>query len=297
MTATRDRRSDLDHADEDVAWDERALLNSARGWPWWGAVLFAFGLSIVGAIVDYQLSDELGTIFHAAYFIGCVGGICVVRRNGLFGPMVQPPLILGITVPATVLSTSSSSAGGLRNQLLTIGTPLINGFPTMALTTGVTVGIGLLRVFLLQKSPHATARRERAKPRTTGRGSSRGSTAKDERRGQRTQTTTATPRSGTGRTERPGSSRTTRGGSAGTAAREQRGEPRGRATDRGGDQDGGTGRTGRGSGSSGRDSTGRGGTGGGVNPARERGRQPRPGQGSERRRPSSGEQRRPRDDR
>ncbi|WP_143174341.1 DUF6542 domain-containing protein [Streptoalloteichus hindustanus] len=163
MTAIRDRRSDLAGGSPDgVPLAERSVFGKSRGLPWWGAVLLAFGLTGVSAFVDMEQSNALGMVFKVAYFVGCLLAVCWVRRRSLFGPMVQPPLVLAVAVPVVVLIGSGApGAGGMSAKLLAIGAPLINGFPTMAVTTGVTLGVGLLRV-LLQKDRTAGAKREPA---------------------------------------------------------------------------------------------------------------------------------------
>lgn len=187
MTATRDRRSDPEQASQ-VPWDERPIVTDRRGLPWWAAVLFAFGLTALAAVVDMQLQDKLGLLFKGCYFVGSVVGICAVQRKSLFGPMVQPPLILGITVPVVVLFASGlPESSDTLATALAIGTPLINGFPTMAITTAVTVLIGVAR-FYRERDPDrpikpATKAKEASggkseavagKPRRTGQQQARG---------------------------------------------------------------------------------------------------------------------------
>jgi hypothetical protein len=134
------------------------LLGQSRGLPWWGAVLLAFGFAVVGKLVDLQLGFTADKLFQGAYFIGCVGAICLVRRRNLFAPMVQPPLILAITVPGVTLLFGTPGGGSLRNQILTLGTPLINGFPTMAITTVITIAVGVFRIYS-QRKPASAGKR------------------------------------------------------------------------------------------------------------------------------------------
>jgi hypothetical protein len=154
MTATHDRRSDpraRTNALEE--WGGRSVFGTAKGWPWWAAVVLALGLSIVGAFIDMHTSGSLGKVFEGGYVLGCVGAVCLVRRRNLFGPMVQPPLILAVTVPVVVLLTKGLPSGsGMASKLLALGVPLVTGFPTMAATTGATVVIGGIR-FLVQRKP------------------------------------------------------------------------------------------------------------------------------------------------
>ncbi|HKS44696.1 MAG TPA: DUF6542 domain-containing protein [Amycolatopsis sp.] len=154
MTALRDRASDPDADEVAAPWDARAIFGARRGLPWWAAVLLAFGLAVVGAVVDIQTQNTLGWVFKIAYFVGSVSAICVVQRRSLFGPMVQPPLILAITVPGVVLLVSGlPSSSDTLSKALAVATPLINGFPTMAITTGCTLAIGIFRLYR-QRDPN-----------------------------------------------------------------------------------------------------------------------------------------------
>jgi hypothetical protein len=148
VTAIRDRQSDPDADDVSVPWDERPIVGARRGLPWWGAVLVGFGVAILGAVLSLQMSNSLGLFFQVCYFLGAVGAACGVQRRSLFGPMVQPPLVLAITVPGVVLLASGTPSGSdTLSKAIDVGTPLINGFPTMAITTGVTLAIGLARYY------------------------------------------------------------------------------------------------------------------------------------------------------
>jgi hypothetical protein len=147
VTAIRDRQSDPDADDVPVPWDERPVVGSRRGLPWWAAVLVGLGLAVVGALVGKPSQGNIPLIFTVCYIAGAVLAVCAVRRRGLFGPMVMPPLVLAVTVPGVILLTSGSQGDDMLSKALNIGTPLINGFPTMAITTGITLLIGFVRIF------------------------------------------------------------------------------------------------------------------------------------------------------
>jgi hypothetical protein len=134
-------------------WDERALLPDRLGVPWWTAAFCALGLAAIGAFADLERLNRLGIVFQVCYFLGCLLAVVVVQRKGLFGPMVQPPLILAVAVPGVILALGSHpTGGGTIATALAVGTPLINGFPAMAFTTGFTLAIGIFRL-ITQRRP------------------------------------------------------------------------------------------------------------------------------------------------
>lgn len=143
MTITRERPTVRRRG---LQWDERSLLPRHAGVKPWLAVLLALAFTAAGVLADIQRINQLGVVFQACYFLGCLLAITVVTRKGFFGPMVQPPLILAFVVPSVVLLADSVPKGGGIAAALAIGTPLINGFPTMAITTGLTLGIGIFRI-------------------------------------------------------------------------------------------------------------------------------------------------------
>ncbi len=154
MTATRDRQRDSQQDPSELEeWAQRSAFGTAKGWPWWAAVLLAFGLSLIGGVVDMHMSGSIGKVFEGAYFLGCVGAVCFVHRRSIFGPMVQPPLILAVAIPLSVLfSKGLPSSAGTMSKLLSLGVPLVTGFPVMAITTAATLVIGGIR-FLMQRKP------------------------------------------------------------------------------------------------------------------------------------------------
>lgn len=156
MTAIRDRQSDPDADDVPVPWDERPVVGSRRGLPWWAAVLVGLGLAVAGALLGKPSQANIPVIFVVCYIAGAVIAVCVVKRRGLFGPMVMPPLVLAVTVPTVILLTSGSQSQGddMLSKALSIGTPLINSFPMMAITTGITLLIGIVRI-VRERDPDA----------------------------------------------------------------------------------------------------------------------------------------------
>ncbi|MGH3941537.1 MAG: DUF6542 domain-containing protein [Pseudonocardiaceae bacterium] len=149
-----------------LQWDERSLLPRHAGVKPWLAVLLALALTAAGVLADIHRINQLGIVFQACYFLGCLLAVAVVTRKGLFGPMVQPPLLLAFAVPSVVLFAGSVPSGGGVAAALAVGTPLINGFPTMAITTALTLAVGVFRI-RTQRAP-AVAERQRESNRYSG---------------------------------------------------------------------------------------------------------------------------------
>ncbi len=142
---------------------DRAVVASKRGLPWWGAVLVAFAMTGVGIAIDLTFGNTLTAIFLAFYVAGCLAAVLAVAHRGLFAAMVQPPLILALTVPLVVRALGTSTKGGMKDEVITLALPLVNGFPTMALTTLATVGLGVARIVIQRRAyPRGTPERTEA---------------------------------------------------------------------------------------------------------------------------------------
>ncbi|MGH3612155.1 MAG: DUF6542 domain-containing protein [Pseudonocardia sp.] len=119
------------------------------GVPAVAAIGLAAAFTTVGVLTDILRIGTLGGLFTSCYFTGCVLAVCWVRRRDIFWPMVAPPLLLAVGVPAVVLLAAPPRAGtGIAERLLLIGAPLVNAFPTMGVTTGVVLAIGMGRALL-----------------------------------------------------------------------------------------------------------------------------------------------------
>jgi hypothetical protein len=136
---------------------ERSSIASVLGLPPVAAFALAAGGTVLGVLIDILRIGTVGGVFTAFYFMGCVLAVAWVRRRNLFGPMVQPPLLLAVTVPAVVLLAAPPRPGsGITEQLIAVGAPLINAFPTMATTTAVVLAGGALRILLQPLRPGAS---------------------------------------------------------------------------------------------------------------------------------------------
>jgi hypothetical protein len=156
---------------------ERSLLATVLGVPPVAAVGLAAGLTALGVFIDILRIGTLGAVFTVLYFAGCVLAVCWVRRRHLFGPMVQPPLLLAVAVPAVVLLAAPPRPGtGIAERLLVIGAPLVNAFPTMAFTTAAVLAVGVARRVLQRTDPADGAPSRAGLSARRGSGAARGAT-------------------------------------------------------------------------------------------------------------------------
>lgn len=164
---------------------ERSVVATVPGVRPIAAVGLAAALTAVGVVVDLTRIGSLGTAFTICHIAGCVLAVAWVRRDGLFGPMVQPPLLVAAAVPTVVLLAGDPRPGqGVAERLLVIGAPLVNAFPIMAWATGSVLVVGVVRM-LLQRPVEAPepppARKAKPEPaakpvseRRSGRDAARG---------------------------------------------------------------------------------------------------------------------------
>jgi hypothetical protein len=142
---------------------ERSVLPTVLGIPPLAAIALAFVLTAVGLFADLQRIGTAGAVFQTLYSTSCLLAIAWVRRRSLFAPMVQPPLLLTGTVPAVVLIDGGPGPdAGVLDGLLTVGAPLVNSFPMMAVTTAAVLVVGAARL---------VAQRPRREPVRPGRDS------------------------------------------------------------------------------------------------------------------------------
>jgi len=133
---------------------ESSLIANVLGVPPAAAVGVAAALTAVGVAADLLRIGTLGTVFAVCYITGCVLATAWVRRNGLFWPMVTPPLLMAVAVPVVVLVAGTTKPGaGVAQRLLVIGAPLVNGFPMMAWATGLVLALGLFRIVTQRTGP------------------------------------------------------------------------------------------------------------------------------------------------
>lgn len=141
------------------------------GLPWWGAVVLAFTLTAVGFAFDAGSgSRELGGVFAACYVVGCLLAVLAVRQAGIFTAVIQPPLLLFVTVPGAYFLFHGSEIHGLKDLAINCGYPLIERFPLMFFTSAVVLLLGMGRWYLGMSARGATgsAKPTARKPATAG---------------------------------------------------------------------------------------------------------------------------------
>lgn len=125
--------------------------------PWWGAVVIAVVGTAIGFAFDAGSGNrELGGVFAAMYVIGCVAAVLAVRQDGLFTAVVQPPLILFVSVPTTYYLFHHANIDGLKDILINCGYPLIERFLLMFTTSVIVLLIGMARWYFGAAAKAAT---------------------------------------------------------------------------------------------------------------------------------------------
>jgi hypothetical protein len=105
-------------------------------------------------------------VFAALYVIGCLVAILMVRQSGIFTAVVQPPMILFVSVPGAYYLFHGAKLNGLKDVVINCAYPLIERFPLMLVTSGAVLLVGLVRWFV--GSSRSATDAEPTKAATTG---------------------------------------------------------------------------------------------------------------------------------
>ena len=132
-----------------MAADHRSILPSIAGLPWWSAVAVAVVATAIGVAFDAGSGDkELTIVFSALYAMGCIAAVLMVQQSAVFTTVVQPPLILFISVPSAYWLLRGGGFPGLKAIVINCGYPLIERFPLMLFTAAAVLLIGMVRWYL-----------------------------------------------------------------------------------------------------------------------------------------------------
>jgi hypothetical protein len=118
------------------------------GVPWWGAVMIAVTATAIGFAFDAGGGRDLTHAFAALYMIGCIVAVLMVRQSGIFTAVVQPPMILFVSVPGAYFLFHGAKVTGFKDIVINCVYPLIERFPLMVFTSGAVLLIGLGRWFV-----------------------------------------------------------------------------------------------------------------------------------------------------
>ena len=136
--------------------EHRSIIATIPGVPSWGAVLIAITFATVGFAFDAASGGkELTAVFAGAYVVGCIAAVLAVRQSGVFTAVIQPPLILFVTVPGAYFLFHGATIDGVKDLLINCGYPLIERFPLMFFTSAVVLLIGMVRWYLGMSSRRA----------------------------------------------------------------------------------------------------------------------------------------------
>ena len=122
-------------------------------------------VTALGAAIDANNTDSLGSVFKFCYLLGCVGAALMVRRRALFTAAAQPPLIaFGVGV-ITLYGLNAAEASGIKSLVFKVLLPIANDFPWMALTFFVTLALVVARWWLTRDASGKSSKRS-AGPRS-----------------------------------------------------------------------------------------------------------------------------------
>jgi hypothetical protein len=129
-----------------VAPDHRSAHPDIAGVPWWGAVLIAATLTAIGFAFDAGSGNkELSIVFAGCYVVGCIFAVLAVRQAGIFTAVIQPPLLLFVSVPTAYYLFTGAQSVDLKDTLINCAYPLIERFPLMFFTSAVVLLVGMGR--------------------------------------------------------------------------------------------------------------------------------------------------------
>ncbi|MGE2719153.1 DUF6542 domain-containing protein [Mycolicibacterium celeriflavum] len=132
-----------------VGADHRSAHPNFPGVPGWGAVLIAITATTIGFAFDAGSgSKELSTVFAVCYVLGCLAAVLAVRQQAVFTAVIQPPLLLFVTVPGSYFLFTGGQFTGLKDLAINCGYPLIERFPLMFFTSAAVLLIGIGRWYI-----------------------------------------------------------------------------------------------------------------------------------------------------
>jgi hypothetical protein len=135
------------------------ISDNQRALSAFGATLVVLIFSIVGAVADVAVFGSLGWIFGVLFVLSCTASTLRSHVDDLLAVAIMPPLIYAlITVGVGVLHPSASTGGGMKSDVINVGSELILRAPSLLVAEVLVILIAVIR------GRRATvARRERAR--------------------------------------------------------------------------------------------------------------------------------------
>ena len=139
-----------------MAAEHRSMIPTVPGVPSWGAVLIAVTFTAVGFAFDAGSGGkELTLAFAGAYAVGCIAAVVAVRQTSIFTAVIQPPLLLFVSVPGAYFLFHGATMDGIKDVLINCGYPLIERFPLMFFTSAIVLLVGLVRWYMGMSRRHS----------------------------------------------------------------------------------------------------------------------------------------------
>lgn len=112
-------------------------------------MLIAVTMTTVGFAFDAGSgSRELSSVFAACYVLGCLAVVLAVRQQAVFTAVIQPPLLLFVSVPGAYFLFTGGRFTGVKDLAINCGYPLIERFPLMFFTSAAVLLIGMCRWYV-----------------------------------------------------------------------------------------------------------------------------------------------------
>lgn len=130
-----------------------SVLPALPGLPWYGAVVVAVVLTVIGAVIGgSNFANGVPAALWIFFLVGVILAVLAVRRRAVFTAMVQPPLI-----GAAVILLAGKILDG--QAFVFSGINVVKCFPMLAVGTGIALVLGLARIAAqpLRRAPASTA--------------------------------------------------------------------------------------------------------------------------------------------
>jgi hypothetical protein len=123
----------------------RVQRGSARGLTGPGVALVLLAASVVGAVIDTTVGDDLGPFFAVLFVASSLYAATQVRRADLFAAVIAPPLVFLLVVGVHEVLAPTGNSRALIDLVGDLVSALALGAPTLWAGTAVAAAVVLLR--------------------------------------------------------------------------------------------------------------------------------------------------------